>query len=348
MPAAVAIRFPPCFTAVFAYHYIISSQKRGYYLMTDYQSVQLKEEIHIESLLALHYFEYTGDFFFPGEAHNFWEFLYVDKGEVQVTSGSQACVLKKGDIIFYKPMEFHSLCSCGAIAPNLVTASFECDSPAIRFFEDKVLQVSDSERALMARMVQEAYAAYSSPLDDLSLKHMEPRKNPPFASEQFIRLSLEMLLLLLIRKGAPSQAAVKATASVKERTDRDVLNRVILYLEEHVRERLSLDDVCRDNLIGRSYLQKMFRERVGGGVMEYFGKLKIEAAKQAIRERSGSFTEIARDLGYTSIHYFSRHFKKITGMTPSEYASSSKIRAEGLRPSIKLMEHEPPFPFRTK
>lgn len=257
---------------------IISSHKRGYYLMTDYQSVQLKEEIYIESLLALHYFEYTGDFFFPGEAHSFWEFLYVDKGEVQVTSSSQACVLKKGDIIFHKPMEFHSLCSSGAIAPNLVTAFFECGSPAMRFFEDKVLQVSDSERALMVRMVQEAYAAYSSPLDDLSPKHMEPRENPPFASEQFIKLSLEMLLLLLIRKGAPPQTA----------------------------------------------------------------------AKQAIQERSGSFTEISRDPGYTSIHYFSRHFKKITGMPPSEYASSSKIRAEGLRPSLKLMEHEPLFPFHTK
>ena len=37
------------------------------------------------------------------------------------------------------------------------------------------------------------------------------------------------------------------------------------------------------------------------------------------------FTEIARMLGYTSIHYFSRHFKKVTKMTPSEYATSVKM-----------------------
>ena len=46
-----------------------------------------------------------------------------------------------------------------------------------------------------------------------------------------------------------------------------------------------------------------------------------------IREGSHNFTEIAALLGYNSIHYFSRHFKKVTGMTPSEYASSVKVLA---------------------
>ena len=61
--------------------------------------------------------------------------------------------------------------------------------------------------------------------------------------------------------------------------------------------------------------------------MEYFGNLKIQKAKEMIREGSHNFTEIAALLGYNSIHYFSRHFKKVTGMTPSEYASSVKILA---------------------
>ncbi|MEG2287978.1 MAG: helix-turn-helix transcriptional regulator, partial [Ruthenibacterium sp.] len=59
--------------------------------------------------------------------------------------------------------------------------------------------------------------------------------------------------------------------------------------------------------------------------MEYFGTLKINAAKRIVREGNHNFTEIAVLLGYNSIHYFSRHFKKVTGMTPSEYASSVKV-----------------------
>ena len=56
--------------------------------------------------------------------------------------------------------------------------------------------------------------------------------------------------------------------------------------------------------------------------------MKIEYAKQLIRENQMNFTQISDFLGYSSIHYFSRQFKKISGMTPSEYASSIKALSE--------------------
>ena len=102
------------------------------------------------------------------------------------------------------------------------------------------------------------------------------------------------------------------------------MDRVRAYLEKNISRKLTLADICRDNLVGRSYLQKVFREKTGGGAMEYFGSMKIEKAQELIREGRHNFTEISALLGYTSIHYFSRHFKKVTGMTPSEYASSVK------------------------
>ena len=100
------------------------------------------------------------------------------------------------------------------------------------------------------------------------------------------------------------------------------------YLEEHIREHLTIDEICRENLISRSQLQKLFREQNQCGVIEYFSRLKIELAKQLIRENHHNFTQISDFLGYTSIHYFSRQFKKLSGMTPSEYASSIKLLAE--------------------
>ena len=79
-------------------------------------------------------------------------------------------------------------------------------------------------------------------------------------------------------------------------------------------------------------LQQIFHAETGGGVMEYFGRRKIEAAKEMIRRDDGNFTEIANRLGYQSIYYFSRHFKKVTGMTPSEYASGVRALAAKTKP----------------
>ncbi|MEG0753272.1 MAG: AraC family transcriptional regulator [Angelakisella sp.] len=300
----------------------------------DYKGIVLNEEIKIEELLTVHYFEYASDFFFPGEAHNFWEFLYVDKGEVEVTADTTVRLIKKGEIIFHKPMEFHNLWANGTIAPNLVVVAFSCNSPAMSYFEDKILRAGDRERNIMATLVQEAKAAFSSPLDDPNLRFMERRAKVPFGTEQFIKLHLELMLLQLALEGQAGSEKQKhlPSSSMRERSEQDVCNKVVAYLENNLYKRITLDDVCRDNIIGRSYLQKMFHDKSGCGVMEYFGKLKIEAAKQAIRQNSNNFTEISQQLGYSSIHYFSRHFKKVTGMTPSEYSSSVKLRSEIIRP----------------
>ena len=64
------------------------------------------------------------------------------------------------------------------------------------------------------------------------------------------------------------------------------------------------------------------------GVIEFFSRMKIDFAKQLIRENDMNFTQISDFLGYSSIHYFSRQFKKLSGMTPTEYATSIKAISE--------------------
>ena len=63
-------------------------------------------------------------------------------------------------------------------------------------------------------------------------------------------------------------------------------------------------------------------------MIDFFTKMKVEYAKELIREKNQNFTQISEFLGYSSIHYFSRQFKKITGMTPSEYTASIMARSE--------------------
>ena len=122
---------------------------------------------------------------------------------------------------------------------------------------------------------------------------------------------------------------VDAPKATKSKSDAEVFNRVTDYLESNLNTHVTIDQICKDNLIGRSQLQKIFKEHCDLGIIEYFSMLKINAAKELIRTKQLNFTQVAEHLGYTSIHYFSRQFKKVSGMTPSEYASSIKAMAEG-------------------
>lgn len=300
-----------------------------------YESVRLDEMIKINEIYSIHYFEYMNNFSFVGESHNFWEFCFADKGEVVITSGQTDTVLKKGDIAFHQPNEFHNVKANGEIAPNLIVVSFKCDSPYMDFFKNKILRVDEIERNLLADIIIEARHRYEGRLDDpYQTKLTEKMAEDYFASGQMIRLCLGHLLIHLIRRysshfSAKRQAVPRISKTTKLKSDEEVFNRVVTYLEDHLNSKVTIEQICRDTLVGRSQLQKIFRDRSGLGIIEYFCQMKITAAKQMIRTNRMNFTQISERLGYTSIHYFSRQFKKLTNMTPSEYASSVKAMAEG-------------------
>ena len=234
--------------------------------------------------------------------------------------------LRQGDMIFHKPCEFHNVFANGVVAPNLVVVSFECNSPSMTYFEGKLMKAGEDERELLARIVKEARDAFSSPLNDPDLKMMERATSSAFGSEQMITLLLEQMLIRLIRRGAEKSRDIKISSSVKLRSDRDLVNRVIAHMDENKTQNLSFSQVCRFSAQSATNLKTIFKAETGYGVMEYYRLLKIEAAKTMLREGKGNITQIADKLGYTSVHYFSRYFKQATGMTPSEYTQSIQSR----------------------
>jgi len=292
----------------------------------NYVGTLLNEELVIKKIVSVHYFEYAKDYVFEGEKHDFWEFLYVDKGEVEVMADTLGYKLKQGEMIFHKPNEFHNVWANGKIAPNLVVISFECKSKAIYYFENKILSIGDYEKNLLVQIIKEAKEAYSTPLNLPSLKKLEERQNPIFGCEQLVKIYLEQLLIYMIRKGNDIKAESRISSAVKERYNEDMSKKVIAFLTENVNSKLTFDDVCQYSRLGKTKLKVLFKETTGVSVMEFYKNLKIEEAKRMIREEQYNFTEIADILGYTSIHYFSRHFKKVIGMTPSQFASSVKVK----------------------
>lgn len=78
-----------------------------------YQALELEKVLRIDRIYSVHYFEYGPDYAFTGESHDFWEFVYADKGEVYVTAGEEEKLLKKGQMIFHAPGEYHNIRATG-------------------------------------------------------------------------------------------------------------------------------------------------------------------------------------------------------------------------------------------
>ena len=295
-----------------------------------YKSVVLEDSVTINRIISDHYFQYMSDFSFPGESHDFWELVCVDRGEIDALAGDRRLTLKKGNILFHKPNEFHNVLTNGKVSPSLVVIGFECHSPAIKSFEDQLMSVQDTEKELMAQIIVEARNTFSGRLDDPYQEELIFNSEPlTFGSAQLISHYLEQLMIHLYRRYFSYSLPVRSSRFLAEASSgNDTYNRIVRYMEEHLGERMTIDRICRDNLVGRSQLQKLFRDTKGCGVIEFFSMMKIDTAKQMIRDNQLNFTQIADRLGYNSIHYFSRQFKQITTMTPSEYATSIRLLSE--------------------
>ena len=310
-----------------------------------YNGFLLENVINIGKIYSIHYFEYMSDFSFEGESHDFWEFICVDKGEVEVTGGDKKFILHKGEIAFHEPNEFHNVTATGTIAPNLIVISFDLSvsnksnlqlSSEKQLFalSNRILRIDQTERRLLALIIQEAKQSFDCRLDDPYLAAMPLKQTMPLGSGQLILLYLEEFLLHLLRRfeHAQSIGLDKKPASYKLKNTEEILDLITNYLKQHIHEQITLEQICHDNLIGRTQLQKLMKEQFNTGAINYFHQLKIETAKQQIRSGRLNFTQISTGLGYQSVQYFSRQFKNLTGMTPTEYSSSIKALAENSFP----------------
>ena len=293
-----------------------------------YISTKLNTELCVSELITIHYFEYMKNFVFSGESHDFWEFLYVDKGSLCVQADDRFYELHTGDIIFHKPNEFHAFHAKGQEPPNLVAISFLTASPAMKFYENLSFSLTLEEKNMISKIIQEAKLAFSTPLHIPSIEQVLPSEKAPFASQQLIKIYLELFLIMVKRNHTNetpfSKIETPLTTPVEPSPHSNQLKRIIQYMENHITEKITISQICAEFSISRSSLHTLFYREKHCGAMEYFNHLKLTYSKDLIRHSNMNITEIAHALSYSSLQYFSKQFKKATGMAPLEYASSVK------------------------
>ena len=113
---------------------------------------------------------------------------------------------------------------------------------------------------------------------------------------------------------------VKASTHVVEQK---ITAEIKAYLRRHLAETVTLDALSKALSVSKNVLMRSFRADTGQSIIEYFMRKKIERAIELIIEGELSFRTISETLGFQSPEYFSRVFKKQTGMTPTEFSLQS-------------------------
>ncbi len=133
-----------------------------------------------------------------------------------------------------------------------------------------------------------------------------------------------------------SDPAVAALAGLAER-ERSAnlpvpLVRALSFIASRYHECLQLSDVAEEARVSPAYLSRIFGEYLSVSFVEYLTALRVETAERLLRERSLSVKEVAHAVGFQDPNYFSKAFRKRTGLSPKAYAGQDRFDAAPSQP----------------
>ncbi len=121
----------------------------------------------------------------------------------------------------------------------------------------------------------------------------------------------------LVKEGLACLA--EYTAGQRKKSAEVSVSRAIDFIEKNYRKDISLEDVSNEVFLNAVYFSRLFKQQTGENFTDYLTRVRMEKAKQLVRQGKYKTYEISDMVGYSSSKYFSRVFKLYTGHAPKDY-----------------------------
>lgn len=123
------------------------------------------------------------------------------------------------------------------------------------------------------------------------------------------------------------EVALRVAAKVNNFNNKSlklVLRKAADYIQEHYKEQITLNEVAENVYVSTYYISRMFKKEMGKNFVDYLNEIRIEKAKELLKDVRFKTYEVAEMVGIPDAHYFSKLFKKHASVTPSEYREQQK------------------------
>ena len=265
--------------------------------------VPVKEAFKIQNIFSMFSWLYPPNYAFDGEAHDFWECVYVISGSICAVGGERICNLRAGDLIFHQPMEFHKLHVLGDKPAKIFIFSCSMQGENTAFFRNKSFHLMIEQQEIINALL----AFLGKKTSGVHVDYLSLLCSSPIVFQQAVTY-LYQLLLSLCEQNQP--------AVVSENTAAEIYRTAVHFMNSAIAEPLTVEEIAKHCNISVSALKRIFHRFAGLSVHKYFLQLKINAATQLLKNGE-NVTSIAEHLGFGSQAYFSFVFKRETGLSPT-------------------------------
>lgn len=282
--------------------------------MKIWEPYKIKNKIEINEFYSAFVRQCTHDYAFPGETHNFWEFVYILEGSATILADERVVNLKKNQMIFHKPHEFHTLKPADNTLPKIFVMSFGVSGKQMDKFNNKIFYLQPKQRTMLLSILE-----YMQENNNIDSKNTTPltylqRFGDNTCYGQTVKNMTELFLMALSNMDIGTQFV--------ENNETIIYSKAISFIEENIYDKISVERLSKECNVSVAYLKKIFSKYTGLGIHEYILKSKIALAKQML-DSGRSVTNISNKLSFSSQNYFSFVFKRETGISPTEYRKKS-------------------------
>lgn len=130
---------------------------------------------------------------------------------------------------------------------------------------------------------------------------------------------LEKMFSELYRAMSGNYETKKEEESTREQSEGQIINQAKAYIDINFSEEIHLNTLAELVYVHPTYLSILFKKKTGHNFKEYLTQVRIEKAKEMLKDLSLRITDISSNVGYESPKHFSKVFKELTGMTPKDW-----------------------------
>ena len=240
------------------------------------------------------------------ESGPFITMLFVESGKLTVRYQGDNLEVKENHLVFIPPSTPCLIDS--ATRTRTFVCSFSVVSKIPLDIFDKTFFATGLKLPLLKRLTRSSNALFSK------------QSSQSLIDEHLVKNCLEFLLIECVKPADKSIIDSNYPIIGKGETSK-VATAVLDYLSQNLNKNVSLEEIADELFFSVSYIKTAFKKHTGKPIMQAFTELKIKRAQKLIK-RGLHLTQIAKELSFSSEQYFSKVFKSVVGMTPSEYKKS--------------------------
>lgn len=248
------------------------------------------------------------------ESYPFWQLFYVSRGEMSIERNGKRETVHAGEVVFRPPGEVSTMYYPEGCELYMSLIDFITSDEEMKIFGNAPIALDGRERQLLSELIREAAAFYKETPTEPLWQELISSGLESFLTRLYGRLSG-----VFSSEGDGSKASTRKSIS-------ETVDRINLILEERRFSTITVDELAA--ILGESpnVLMKRYRREMHESIIEHFLELKLQSAIQLMLSSDMNFTEIAELLSFSSVNYFSKFFKKRTGLTPTEYSKEHSLR----------------------